>query len=101
MGSEPDVLKSRAGRLCTRSRHFASKASESNEALPAHPGTRWLLSLASCESAGQAHDHGFLTPHRRKVTAPHLVALVRAGATFIGGQLQERCDEGTEEDAAA
>ncbi len=42
----------------------------------------------------------------RKVNAPHLVALVRAGATFIDGQLQER--EGrrseepiTEEDAAA
>jgi len=37
----------------------------------------------------------------RKVNAPHLVALVRAGAKFIDGQLQERSDEGTEEDAAA
>ncbi|MEX2554719.1 MAG: IS256 family transposase [Actinomycetota bacterium] len=38
----------------------------------------------------------------RKVNAPHLVALVRAGATFIDGQLRERSnDEGTEEDAAA
>lgn len=26
----------------------------------------------------------------RKINAPHLVALVRAGATFIDGQLQER-----------
>jgi transposase-like protein len=37
----------------------------------------------------------------RRVNAPHLVALVRAGATFIDGQLQERSDQGTEEDAAA
>ncbi len=37
----------------------------------------------------------------RKVNAPHLVALVRAGATFIDGQLQERRDEGAEEGAAA
>jgi transposase-like protein len=42
----------------------------------------------------------------RKVNAPHLVALVRAGATFIDGQLQERearrSEEPiTEEDAAA
>jgi len=37
----------------------------------------------------------------RKVNAPHLVALVRAGAKFIDGQLQERSDEGTEEGAAA
>jgi transposase-like protein len=37
----------------------------------------------------------------RKVNAPHLVALVRAGATFIDGQLRERSDQGTEEDAAA
>ncbi len=42
----------------------------------------------------------------RKVNAPHLVALVRAGATFIDGQLQERSeprrDESiAEEDAAA
>lgn len=37
----------------------------------------------------------------RKVNAPQLVALVRAGAKFIDGQLQERSDEGTEEDAAA
>ncbi len=37
----------------------------------------------------------------RRVNAPHLVALVRAGATFIDGQLRERSDEGTEEGAAA
>jgi hypothetical protein len=29
----------------------------------------------------------------RRVNAPHLVALVRAGATFIDGQLQERTSE--------
>ena len=28
----------------------------------------------------------------RAVNAPHLVALVRAGATFINGQLAERAD---------
>ncbi len=28
----------------------------------------------------------------RAVNAPHLVALVRAGATFTGGQLVERTD---------
>jgi hypothetical protein len=28
----------------------------------------------------------------RMVNAPHLVALVRAGATFINGQLAERTD---------
>jgi len=28
----------------------------------------------------------------RKVNAPHLVALVRAGATFIDGQLLERSE---------
>jgi len=33
----------------------------------------------------------------RRVNAPHPVALVRAGATFIDGQLQERTSE---EDAA-
>jgi transposase-like protein len=37
----------------------------------------------------------------RKVNAPHLVALVRAGARFIDGHLQERSDEGNEGDAAA
>ena len=42
----------------------------------------------------------------RKVNAPHLVALVRAGATFVDGQLQERegrrsAEPITEEDAAA
>jgi len=37
----------------------------------------------------------------RRVNAPHLVALVRAGATFMDGQLRERSDEGTEEGAAA
>jgi len=37
----------------------------------------------------------------RRVNAPRLVALVRAGATFIDGRLQERRDEGTKEDAAA
>jgi len=42
----------------------------------------------------------------RRINAPHLVALVRAGATFIDGQLQERSEPRTnepinEEDAAA
>jgi len=42
----------------------------------------------------------------RRVNAPHLVPLVRAGATFIDGQLQERKEAATEdlvtqEDAAA
>ncbi len=37
----------------------------------------------------------------RRVNAPHLVALVRAGARFIDGQLQERSDEGNEGNAAA
>ncbi len=37
----------------------------------------------------------------RRVNAPHLVALVRAGAVFIDGQLQERSDEATTEGAAA
>lgn len=39
----------------------------------------------------------------RRVNAPHLVALVRAGATFIDGQLQERTSEedaGDKRDAA-
>jgi hypothetical protein len=34
------------------------------------------------------------------VNAPHLVALVRAGATFINGKLVERPGEGTQEEAA-
>lgn len=33
----------------------------------------------------------------RAVNAPHLVALVRAGATFIGGRLVERPDEPDQE----
>ena len=37
----------------------------------------------------------------RRVNAPHLVALVRAGATFIDGQLRGRSEEGNEEGAAA
>jgi len=37
----------------------------------------------------------------RAVNAPHLVALVRAGATFVNGKLVERPDEsGSEEQAA-
>src|SRR6266536_1774262 len=36
----------------------------------------------------------------RSVNAPHLVALVRAGATFINGNLVERPGEGTQEEAA-
>lgn len=31
--------------------------------------------------------------HWRAVTAPHLVAIVRAGATFINGQLVERAGD--------
>jgi transposase-like protein len=31
----------------------------------------------------------------RRVNAPHLVALVRAGATFVNGKLVERIEEGT------
>ncbi len=36
----------------------------------------------------------------RAVNAPHLVALVRAGATFTGGKLVERPGEGTRPEAA-
>ena len=36
----------------------------------------------------------------RLVNAPHLVALVRAGATFEGGKLVERPDENPQSDAA-
>jgi hypothetical protein len=36
----------------------------------------------------------------RAVNAPHLVALVRAGATFINGQLVERPGEQAEPEAA-
>ena len=36
----------------------------------------------------------------RAVNAPHLVALVRAGATFINGQLVERPSEQAEPEAA-
>jgi hypothetical protein len=34
------------------------------------------------------------------VNAPHLVALVRAGATFIGGKLLERPDDHHQPEAA-
>jgi hypothetical protein len=37
----------------------------------------------------------------RAVNAPHLVALVRAGARFENGKLVERPDEPTTEEAAA
>jgi hypothetical protein len=36
----------------------------------------------------------------RAVNAPHLVALVRAGATFINGKLAERPDDQSQPDAA-
>jgi hypothetical protein len=36
----------------------------------------------------------------RAVNAPHLVALVRAGATFTGGKLAERPDDQSQPDAA-
>ena len=36
----------------------------------------------------------------RAVNAPHLVALVRAGSTFINGKLIERPGEDTEPEAA-
>jgi hypothetical protein len=36
----------------------------------------------------------------RAVNAPHLVALVRAGATFINGKLIERPGENAEQEAA-
>jgi hypothetical protein len=36
----------------------------------------------------------------RAVNAPHLVALVRAGATFIGGRLLERPDDHHQPEAA-
>ena len=36
----------------------------------------------------------------RAINAPHLVALVRAGATFINGKLIERPGEGAEPEAA-
>ena len=38
--------------------------------------------------------------HWRMVNAPHLVALVSAGATLINGKLVERPDEETREEAA-
>jgi putative transposase len=38
-------------------------------------------------------------PRRRAVNAPHLVALVRAGAKFGNGKLVERPDEITEQAA--
>jgi hypothetical protein len=36
----------------------------------------------------------------RAVNAPHLVALVRAGATFVAGKLVERPDEHDQPEAA-
>ena len=36
----------------------------------------------------------------RAVNAPHLVALVRAGATFVNGKLVERPDETPQPEAA-
>jgi len=36
----------------------------------------------------------------RAVNGPHLVALVRAGATFVNGKLVERPDEKPQPDAA-
>jgi hypothetical protein len=38
--------------------------------------------------------------HWRMVNAPHLVALVRAGATFINGELVERPGEEAQPEAA-
>jgi hypothetical protein len=38
--------------------------------------------------------------HWRMVNAPHLVALVRAGAAFINGKLVERPGEETQEEGA-
>jgi hypothetical protein len=38
--------------------------------------------------------------HWRMVSAPHLVALVRAGATFINGKLAERPGEQAQPEAA-
>ena len=38
--------------------------------------------------------------HWRAVNAPHLVALVRAGAIFVNGKLIERPGENTEPEAA-
>lgn len=36
----------------------------------------------------------------RAVNGPHLVALVRAGATFVNGKLVERPDEAPQTEAA-
>jgi hypothetical protein len=36
----------------------------------------------------------------RGIIAPHLVALVRTGATFVNGKLAERPGEGTQPEAA-
>ncbi len=36
----------------------------------------------------------------RAVNGPHLVALVRAGATFVNGKLVERPDETSQTEAA-
>ena len=38
--------------------------------------------------------------HWRMVNAPHLVALVRAGATFTGGKLVERPGDQAQSEAA-
>jgi hypothetical protein len=38
--------------------------------------------------------------HWRAVNAPHLVALVRAGAAFTGGKLAERPDDQPQREAA-
>ena len=58
------------------------------------PGSRAAGLAMAFKLIGAAQDRW------RAVTAPHLVALVRAGAMFINGKLVERPGENAERDAA-
>ena len=58
------------------------------------PGSRAAGLALAFKLIESAHDRW------RAVNAPHLVALVRAGATFIKGKLVERPGENTEQEAA-
>jgi len=59
--------------------------------------------LPGSPAAGLATTFKFIQSARgrwRAVSAPHLVALVRAGATFISGKIVERPGEDAEMEAA-
>jgi putative transposase len=65
-----------------------------------HPGHRWTGSRA----AGVAMAFKLIESAQaawRAVNAPHLVALVRAGAKFENGKLVERPDESEDDQQAA